>query len=286
MDAVSVIVPAHNEEQALAGVLNAILDVMRRHRIPSEVLVVDDGSTDNTASIARSKGVRLLASAANEGYGASLKLGLRHARHSWVLITDADGTYPMEEIPRLLEHMAEYDMVVGARTKGRPAVPLARRPAKWLLEKLANHLVNRDIPDLNSGLRAFRKDAAEKFLRLLPDGFSFTTTLTLAMLSKGYPVKYVPVEYYPRQGKSKIRPLRDTMNFLQLIVRVVMYFNPLRVFIPLSLMLLLGAVVVFFYSYLFTPRIMDASVVILLTASIQVAAIGLLADLVDKRAPN
>lgn len=283
MDAVSVIVPACDEEESVGEVLDAILGVLGRHQVPHEVILVDDGSTDRTAAIARSKGVRLLANATTAGYGASLKLGLCHARHNRVVIADADGTYPMEEMPRLLEHLGEYDMVVGARTKGRAAVPLVRRPAKWLLTALANHLADTKIPDLNSGFRAFRKEVAEKFLRLLPHGFSFTATLTLAMLSNDHPVKFVPVEYRPRQGKSKIRPLRDTANFLQLIVRAVMYFNPLRVFIPLSLLLFLAAVLVFFYSCFFTPRIMDASVVILLTAAIQVAVIGLLADLIDKR---
>jgi len=284
LDGVSVIVPACNEGKTVGEVLEAISRVLRQEQVPHEVILVDDGSKDDTADIARSKGVRILSNPATTGYGASLKLGLRHARHSNVVIADADGTYPVEEIPRLLEHLGEHDMVVGARTKGCPAVPLLRRPAKWTLAAVANHLVKEKIPDLNSGFRAFKKEVAQKFLRLLPDGFSFTATITLAMLSNDHPVKFFPVEYRPRRGKSKIRPIRDTASFLQLIVRVVMYFNPLRVFIPLSLLLFAAAVLVFLYSYLFTPKIMDASVAILLTAAIQVAVIGLLADLIDKRA--
>ena len=152
-----------------------------------------------------------------------------------VVITDSDGTYPNDRIPELAAMMTDWDMVVGARTGDEVRVPLVRRPAKWALNMLANVLVETRIPDLNSGLRVFRREVVLRFLPILPNGFSFTTTITLAMLSEGYRVTFVPIDYYARQGRSKIRPVYDTLNFLQLIVRTVLYFNPLRVFLPLSL---------------------------------------------------
>lgn len=286
--AVSIIVPAYNEEAGIGPVLNAIQSVMDGTDIPYQLLVVDDGSTDRTAQavLAADAAAEVVRHPENRGYGASLKTGIRHARHDIIVITDADGTYPNEHIPDLVAEMAYYDMVVGARTGERVEIPLARRPAKWIINQLANWMTGTRIPDLNSGLRVFRKEVAQQFLRILPDGFSFTTTITLAMLERGYKVKYVPINYHKRAGRSKIRPIYDTLNFVQLILRTTMYFAPLKIFLPVAFLLAVLGVVIMVYSTVVLDRLMDVTVVVTFLAALQIAMVGLIADLVDKRSPK
>ncbi len=282
----SIVIPTYNEEQSIGEVLESIVQIMGQSDIAHEIIVVDDGSEDKTADIARRKGVRLIQHALNKGYGAALKTGIRHARYDIVVTIDADGTYCSQDILRLLTEMAQSDMVVGARVGKEVKVPALRRPAKWLLTQLANYLTGTTIPDLNSGLRAFRKEAAIEFFRILPAGFSFSTTITLAMLSNDYIVKYIPISYGERIGKSKIKPLHDTANFLQLIVRTAMYFAPLKVFLPISLALFIIGVIVAAYSVLVLRKIMDVTVMVTMLAALQIAITGLLADLIDKRNPR
>jgi glycosyltransferase involved in cell wall biosynthesis len=271
--------PAFNEEQGIGHVLEELKGLGEDF----EVLVVDDGSTDGTFEAARRSGVRVLRHRSNRGYGAALKTGIREARGEIIVITDADGTYPNERIPEIVGKMADNDMVVGARTGRSVAIPWTRRPAKWALRKLANYLAETRIPDLNSGLRAIRRDVALHFFPILPAGFSFTTTITLAMLVNDYPVEYVPIDYHARKGKSKIRPVHDTLNFVSLIVRTTVYFRPLKVFLPVAGFLVFASLLILLGSWLLTPKIMDASVTITFMAGVQVAALGLLADLIDKR---
>ena len=281
----SIVVPAYNEEQSIGPVLAELQETMEQAGFEYEILVVDDGSEDRTAVIAQSAGVRLLRHGENRGYGAALKTGIRHAAFSLIGITDADGTYPNECLPDLacLAIEGSYDMVVGARTGESVKIPLVRRPAKWALNLLANFLARTAIPDLNSGLRVFRKGVFEELVRYLPSGFSFTTTLTLAMLSNDYLVCYVPVSYHRRVGTSKINPIRDTLNILGLILRTVTYFAPLRVFLPISGLLILIAFVVLIASALFTPKIMDVTVIVITMTALQIAVVALVADLIEKR---
>jgi glycosyltransferase involved in cell wall biosynthesis len=285
---VTIVVPAYNEEAGIGPLLRDIQAVMDHTNIPYQLLVVDDGSTDGTAAAALAPGVgaEVVQHPENRGYGASLKTGIRRARHDLIVITDADGTYPSARIPDLVTDMAYYDMVVGARVGNQVEIPLARRPAKWAINQLANWMAGTRIPDLNSGLRAFRKEMAQQFLRILPDGFSFTTTITLATLERGYKVKYVPIDYHRRAGRSKIRPIYDTLNFIQLIIRTTMYFAPLRIFLPVALLLLLVALGIMVYSKIVLGQLMDVTVVVTFLASLQIAMAGLLADLVDKRSPR
>lgn len=279
---VSILIPAFNEESGIGDVIDSIRQLMESHKIPGEILIIDDGSTDTTAQVVTARDVRLIQHELNRGYGASLKTGIRSAKHDLLLITDADGTYPVEAIPELLRLMNDGDMVVGARTGEHVKIPLLRRPAKWILQKLANYLAQEKIPDLNSGLRVFRRELAERFFSLFPDGFSFTITITMAALTSHYRVKFMPINYYRRKGKSAIRPARDFLGFLSLIVRMTVYFNPLRVFLPASLILfgigLIKAMIDFFLHNYFGV----GSAIALLT-SVQILGLGLLADLTIRR---
>ena len=276
---VTLLIPAYNEENGIGPVLEQVKGI----GLPGEILVVDDGSTDHTFEVAQASGVRVIRHDTNRGYGQALKSGILASQHDVIVITDADGTYPNEEIKNLLRHMESHDMVVGARVGANVNIPLIRRPAKKFLNVLANYLAGVTIPDLNSGLRAFRKDVAREFFPILPSGFSFTTTITLAMLSNGYRVKYLPINYHQREGRSKIHPIRDTLGFTALIVRTTLYFNPLKVFMPLSGLIVVAAIGLLLFSKFVLGRVMDISVIVLLSAALQVAVIGLLADLIDKR---
>ncbi len=281
---VSVVIPALNEEESIARELVKIRQVMDETGTEYEIIVVDDGSSDNTAKIAEGfEGAELVRHGANRGYGEALKTGIRKAGYNTVVIVDADGTYPVEEIPRLCRHMDENEMVVGARTGKSVQIPFLRRPVKWCLGRLASYLARPNIPDLNSGLRVFRKDTVLRYFPILPCGFSFTTTITLAMITNDHPVKYIPIDYHRRKGHSKIRPFHDTLSFLMLIVRVITYFNPLRVFLPLSFILFAAGIGLLFFSKLVLHRVMDITVSFFLFAAFQVMVLGLLADLVAKK---
>ncbi|GEM_PF-79229 len=286
---VSVIVPCFNEEGCIAETARQIQDALRQSGRPFEILFVDDGSTDATgnalAAIEDEKRIRVLRHSRNRGYGFSLKHGIEHAAHELIAIIDADGTYPIARLAELIDGMETADMVVGARVGKNVSVPLARRPAKWALRRLACYLAEYEIPDLNSGMRIMRRDVVRRFVGLLPDGFSFTTTITLAMLTHGYEVKYVPIDYARRIGRSSIRPVRDTMNFFSLIVRTVLCFKPLRVFAPASASLFATAVAVAAISKLAFGQLADVTSVTLAMSAVQLLGIGLVADLIDRRVP-
>jgi glycosyltransferase involved in cell wall biosynthesis len=248
---------------------------------------VDDGSTDASAEIVRQReGVRLIQHPYNRGTGAARTTGLQHARGDVIAMTDGDGTYPNQDIPRLLAHMDECDMVIGARRVEAGSLKWLRSPTKLFIRLLASYLTGVRIPDLNSGLRAFKKSVAERFLDILPTTHSWVGTQTIAFLSEGYAVKFVPIDYYKRKGrKSSFHPIADTYNYISLVVRTIMYFNPLKVFLPVTLTLVLvGAIKllrdIIYYRSFYVPGI---TLMLILTA-IQVGAIGLLADLIVKRA--
>jgi len=279
----SIIVPAFNEEESIVDVIDRIKESWRSCGYPYEIIIVDDGSSDKTFQLAVSQEVRVLQHTSNRGYGASLKTGIKESKYDWILITDADGTYPIDQTPLFLKFIPEYDMVVGARTGDVVKIPVLRRLPKWILNKLANYLTGVKIPDINSGLRIMKKDSVEHFMKILPDGFSFTTTITLAMLTNNMPVHFLPINYYHREGKSKIRPIRDMLNFLQLIIRTILYFEPLKVFVPVAFALFTAAFLVLFLSYMYTEKVMDITTVVLFVAGIQILAIGMIADLIDKR---
>ena len=230
---VSIIVPAFNEEAAIGVTLRAIGAAMCESAWEYEIVVVDDGSTDSTARVAAENGARLVRLNRNCGYGAALKAGIETAQFPWILITDGDGTYPAGAIPALLALSARADMAVGARIGASVHIPWERRPAKRLLTWYAGWVCARWIPDLNSGLRLMRRAVIHEFWDFLPSGFSFTSTITLALLTNGQPVEYLPIDYYPRIGASKIRAM-DFFRILRLITRMAWRFRPLRLVIPLA----------------------------------------------------
>jgi glycosyltransferase involved in cell wall biosynthesis len=273
--AVSVVIPAYNEAAHVAEQVRAVDRVMRQTGWTYEILVVDDGSRDGTAEQAAAAGVTVLRRARNQGYGAALKLGIRRARHPWILITDADGTYPPSAIPALLEAADGNAMVVGARTGETVRIPLVRRPAKAFLRWLASYLAEQELPDINSGLRLMRADLVRRYEHLLPAGFSFTTTITLAAACNGHAVAYVPIDYHARLGESKIRP-RHAYDFMVLILRTIVYFNPLRVFFPLGGLLALVGLAKFGYDL--TKENLSETAVLCFLGALIVWAVGLLAD--------
>lgn len=286
---VTIVVPMFNEERGVAGVLERLsqLDL----GTPVEILAVNDGSSDGTAAaLAGLKGrianLRIVTHHANQGYGAALKTGFTHAKHEVVVITDADGTYPEDRIVDLIACIDDgAEMAVGARLGENVHIPLIRRPAKAFLRHLASFLAGTPIPDLNSGLRAFRRDLVLRFRPILPQGFSFTTTITLASLTNGHRVDYVAVDYAKRAGRSKIRPIKDTLAFTSLIVRTVLYFNPLKVFYPIGILLglcLLGSLYWDVFQVEGHPNLSEKTVMFFM-AVINVLTIGLLADLIEKR---
>ena len=300
---ISIILPAYDEEHGIGPVIEQLHAVMTQEPTgrgrPYEIVAIDDGSQDATAEVALrhaetappgslSGAVIVLRHHTNRGYGAALKTGMRHARYDTLCITDADGTYPNNRIPDLIARLetSHADMVVGARTGENVQIPLLRRPAKWAIGRLANQVAGETIPDLNSGLRVFRRRAAMEFFDILPDGFSFTTTITLGMLTNGYLVEYEPIDYHARVGKSKIRPIRDTLNFVQLILRIALYFAPLKLFLPLSGLLLVLGLVWGVFSVAVLGQLADVSTLVIVMTAVQIAAIGLLAELINRRFPS
>jgi len=287
---ITVIIPAYNEESGIGGVIEHVGRVLNQTLIPHEVIVIDDGSTDQTSFVAQRSGARVIQHLRNRGYGAALKTGIKAAQHELIVITDADGTYPLDRISEIVDEMQIADMVVGARTSQNANSSLIRRPAKWMLKRLAEYITEEAIPDLNSGLRAFRRKCVEQYLNILPDKFSFTTTLTVAMLCDNYRIIYVPIDYYKRVGKSKIVPW-DFVSFVALVLRLSMFFNPLKVFVPTSLIcILLGGGkllmdIVFailraekLTFLILTQPIISTTTVLLLLSGVQILLIGMMSD--------
>jgi glycosyltransferase involved in cell wall biosynthesis len=276
--AVSIVIPAFNEEQGLARVLSDLRGWMARG---AEVIVVDDGSTDATSRVAAEAGARVIRHRNNKGYGAALKAGIRAAEREIVVTFDADGQFATEDIAKLVAALKDTDMAVGVRPQGAGS-PTLRKPGKWLLGKTANYLAQTQIPDLNCGFRALRVETAKRFLNLLPNGFSFTTTLTLAMFKDGYNVAYLPITVLPRtSGSSSVR-IADGFNTLLLIIRIVALFDPLKVFLPASVVLLAIGVVYWIFDIVSSNRLnIPSGTVILLVSAVIVFLFGILADQVS-----
>jgi glycosyltransferase involved in cell wall biosynthesis len=274
---ISVVIPAFNEEASIGRDLEQVKAALAALPDPWELIVVDDGSTDRTAEIARAQGARVVRHDANRGTGAARKTGVRAARGEIVVMTDADGTYPNDRIPDLLALFPEHDQVIGARVVERGYYRVLRAVVKGLLRMLASWLVGRPIPDPNSGFRALRRDVMLRYLHLLPDGFSSVSSMTLVFVLGGHRVGFVPIAYYTRVGRSKFRPVRDTYWYFLSILRLVAYFQPLDVFMPVALALLgIGVVKSIVDFALF--RTLQESDIILVLGGIVLAAMAIIAD--------
>jgi glycosyltransferase involved in cell wall biosynthesis len=275
----TVVIPAYNEEGAVRSTVTQVRAVLTKAGIPHEIAVVNDGSTDNTRAEAVASGARVIHFAENVGYGHALKAGIAATKSEFVAILDADGTYPPDVLPEMLDLALASDMVVGDRGAAMSNVPIVRRPAKWMLNSLASLLAQRTINDLNSGLRVFRRSSLERFISLLPDGFSFTTTITLCMLATNLRVVYLPITYGQRVGHSKIRAAHF-FNFILLVVRLTAYFQPLRIFLPLGAAMFVVGILKGIYD-VFKMNLSETAVVGVLGA-IMVWSLGLLADMISK----
>lgn len=277
---VSIILPAYNEAGAIGAVLSrlqesvlAIPGLAGRH----EILVVDDGSTDTTAEeVQRVPGVRLVRHPYNLGNGAAIKTGIREALGQVLLFMDADGQHGPERIAEFLAASQEYHMVVGARNWGSQA-GLHRGVANWLFNHFASYVTGRRIPDLTSGFRAIRRDVARRFAGLLPNGYSYPTTITLCLMRAGYSVRYLPIEAARRTGHSKIRPMADGTKFLLVIMKICMLFSPLKIFLPVSLYLFLMGLGYYGFTYWTEHRFTNMSM-LLFTTAVTVFMMGMIAE--------
>jgi polyisoprenyl-phosphate glycosyltransferase len=279
---VSIVLPVFNEEEHVHEELTRIRDAMEASPYSYEIIVVDDGSRDRSSEILRRLDfIRLIRTRRNRGSGSARKLGTQHAQGRVVVWTDVDMTYPNEEIPLLVKELEGNDQVVGARQSEQGTVKFLRTPAKWMIRKLAGYLVKTKIPDLNSGFRAFRREVGAQFLHMLPTGFSCVTTMTMAFLSNGYSVKYIPIDYHPRSGESKFKWRKDTQRYVLQVIRLIMSYDPLRIFVPVTAVLGGAAFGKLIYDLVAnpTPFAVANNTIILFLAAVQVFVIGLLADL-------
>lgn len=268
---VSVVIPAFNEEQ----VIHRVLDELAKGDY-YEIIVVDDGSQDNTATVAREHGATVVRHPYNIGNGAAVKTGVRHATGDIIVLMDGDGQHPPSDIPRLLALIGDYDMVVGARTADSQA-GFHRSVANHVFNWYASYIVGYPVPDLTSGFRVIKASIMKKFVYLLPNGFSYPTTITIAMFRSGFRVRYEPIVSPPRVGKSKIRPLRDGLRFLLTITRLGTLFVPLKVFMPFSAVFILVGVGWIVYSLIEFHRFSSLGG-LLVTVGVFIFLIGLIAE--------
>jgi polyisoprenyl-phosphate glycosyltransferase len=279
----TVLLPAWNEEPAIGPLIDEIRTVLGDWWGDWELLVVDDASTDRTAEVAEEKNARVIRRVENGGSGAARIAGILAARGRAIAMLDADGSYDPGSLPELLSHLPAYDQVNGARTSEQGTHRWLRTPAKWLIRKLAELVSGRRIPDLNTGLKVFKRDVMLRYLWAVPDGFSCVSSMTLAFLCNGQAVKFVPVRYRPRVGCSKFHPVRDTARYLLTVLRIITYFQPLRVFLPAAALLGAVATVRGSYHLVVSELGLTDSDVVLAVASLMVFVAGLLADLIVKQ---
>ncbi|WP_216901862.1 glycosyltransferase family 2 protein [Synechococcus sp. CCY 9618] len=286
----SIVIPCYNERAALVSTVEEILNqLVQEGSEDVEVIVVNDGSSDGSDRVLEElahahsgQPLRVVHHRRNLGYGAALKSGIRRSHAEYICITDADGTYPNHRIPELLRLAREHDMVVGARIGEDATYSKLRSIPKMILIPWVSFLCGGNVPDMNSGLRVFRRDVALKFLKLLPDGFSFTTTITICLMRNRHDVLFVPISYTHRIGKSHIRPIRDTLRFVQLIGRTGMYFAPMRLLTPIVILLVILFVFSALYDVLVLGNLTDKTI-LLAMSSLNTFIFAMLADMIDKR---
>lgn len=271
---ISIVIPVYNEEENLSVLISELSSYSRN----MEVIFVDDGSTDQSTEIIKNSGFQLISHEENCGYGAALKTGIKNASGEFVLIMDSDGQHQIKEIEKLITKCSDHDMVVGKRTTGGKMI---RRPGKFLLRTAAWYLSGKNIPDLNSGFRIFRKDFAIRYFPILPDGFSFTTTITLAALVDGYRVSYVPVEVRPRSGGKSMVSVSDLFRTFYFILKIMVFFNPLKVFLPASILCLFTAAADLVFEWYTRGINIPDSFLLLFLSGLILFFFGLLADMIS-----
>ncbi len=284
----TVILPAYNEQDHVMAEVERICAALDASEFSYEVLAIDDASTDGTLKVLREAELRfphvkVVPFRRNGGSGTARRIGTQMARGQVVVWTDADMTYPNERIPELLRILRDdpsYDQVVGARLTEEGTHKILRVPAKWLIRKVAERLTNQRIPDLNSGLRAFRRSVALPYLRLLPPGFSCVTTITLSFLSNQHDIKYVEIDYAKRAGSSKFHFVKDAYRYILQVLRMVMYFEPLKVLMPPALWLIVIGLVKGVVDMVRHPFYFPASTVLLVVTGLMIGSLALLSDLV------
>ena len=274
----TIVIPARNETVNLPQLLRELDDVLRPLRaqhLNAEVIVVDDGSSDATAQVAMDAGAQVVRHGASLGNGAAVKRGIRHAKRSWILLLDGDGQHPPDAIPAMLTLAERFDMVVGSR--GGRGGHAHRNLANKIYNGLASYVTGRRIEDLTSGFRLVRADVLKSFVYLLPNTFSYPSTITLAMLRAGYAVAFHPIAVRARGGKSHIRLLRDGSRFFVIILRIATFFAPLRVFGPLSLLMFGGGVAWYAYTFFTSGRFTNMAVLLIAQATM-LFALGLVSE--------
>jgi glycosyltransferase involved in cell wall biosynthesis len=278
---ISILIPAFNEAGSITRTIEQVRHVMNENSITHEIIVVDDGSLDDTPRLAEAAGARVIRHPTNRGYGRALKTGMHNAVYDWCAIVDADGSYPVDRFPDLLSCIPQFDMVVGSRTGRNYWGSFGKRVSRLFLLSLVSYVVGVHIPDVNSGMRVFRKDIALAHVKRISSGFSFTTTLTLAMFLEEHFVNYVPIQYHPRVGKSKVKLGIDSLRMLQILIQAILYYNPLKLFLSVCLASVAIGLIALLSSVLAGAT--SAGLFFLgnsVLVAILVGAIGLLAELV------
>ncbi|MHB8256101.1 MAG: glycosyltransferase family 2 protein [Acidiferrobacterales bacterium] len=269
----SIVLPAKNE----AGALAKLLPVLRQRYVNAEIVIVDDGSDDNTADLCRSHTVKVISLPYSIGNGAAIKQGARAAQGEILVFMDADGQHQPQDIDRLLAKIDEgYDMVVGARSSNSQA-SLHRAVANRFYNRLATWMTGQTVQDLTSGFRAVKAEKFHKFLYLLPNGFSYPTTITMSFFRAGYSVAYVPIAAAKRVGRSHVRPIRDGMRFLLIIFKIGTLYSPLKLFLPVSLLFFLTGLSYYLYTFITVHRFTNMSALLFIT-SVLVFLIGLVSE--------
>ena len=274
---VSIIIPAYNEEESIGEIIR---DIKKKiYLVQYEILVVNDGSSDATAKLALKAGGKVISHNRNKGYGASLKSGIKQAKGDWLLFMDGDGQHSVEDALKLLAASEGVDMVVGQRVQLIHS-PFWRMPGKWVLHWMADYLTRQHIPDLNSGLRLIRKDLVDRYLPLCPNGFSFSTTMTMIMYNRGYEITYVPFEIKKRKGKSTVS-LATGFETLLLILRIATLIDPLRIFIPLSI--IIGSIgLLWGIPYALLGNGVSVGSMLAIVTAVLLFAIGLISDQISQ----
>ncbi|MEA3450164.1 MAG: glycosyltransferase family 2 protein [Patescibacteria group bacterium] len=274
---ISIIIPLFNEENSIVSTINDVKTELEKHHVSYEILAINDGSNDNSKKILEDiSNIKIISHPYNKGYGASLKTGIKNAKYNWVLFFDADGQHRAVDIIKFIKHTDKYSLVAGDRSQSKYTRPLIRKPGLWILQKIANYLVDYKIPDLNCGFRLIKKDAIKQYLHLMPSGFSFSTTSTLAFLKDKRNVKFLPIEINQRDNsRSMVRP-KDALSTFILILKIIMLFSPLRIFFPLSL--ILAIIGTSFLLYDLTAWTVSNTAIFILLTSLLIFIFGLLAD--------